>query len=84
LLGTRKHIVQSLGAELPALDLRFVTKSELTRHIRSPVLIAKQNYFHVRTEKGPASQGVALDDAGVVAKRLGGRKKGEHVDKQLP
>ena len=78
LLGSGEHRVHADGAELGAVDLRFVAEAEVATGFRGAGVIAEDDDFDVGMKERPALQRVALNGGDTIAKRFSGGEDGEH------
>ncbi len=78
-LGPVEQAVQTLGAELVAFDARLMAEAELRANLGRAGIVSEENHLNLWMKGAPARDGVSLDYSAVIAKRLGGREKGEHV-----
>jgi len=69
-----EHAIDPNGAMLVALQMGFMAKAQFAGSLCAAVVVAKENDLDLWMEKGPALDGVALDDPDVPGKCLGNRK----------
>jgi hypothetical protein len=79
LLSLGEHVVEPLGAELTALDVRLVAEAEFAGDFRGAFIGAEENDFDFGMEAGPRLDGVALDDADVPFEGFPRGEEGKHV-----
>src|SRR5712664_425671 len=77
-LGPGEKIVQALGAQLVARDVRLVAKSEFLRDFGGAFVVAKENDFDLGMKGFPGLQRVALNDADMGAEGFRGGEEGQH------
>src|SRR6516225_9955142 len=66
-LGTGKHKIQPLSAELVSLHLRLMPDLKFASRLGSAFFVAKENHFNLRVEQRQTLQRIPLNDSLVAA-----------------
>jgi hypothetical protein len=74
-----KHAVQPIPARRVLFHMRMVHKIKFRTHLRSTLILAKDNYLHVAIKQLPTFQRIPLDNPIMSSESLRGREKCQHA-----